>query len=65
MKKLTARMIRDQIKATCAIEGLPALHISSHSFRKAASTHMSAIGVSEVDMKEGLLSQVEGHGQHL
>ena len=45
-------MIRDQIKATCIIEKLPAEHFSSRSLRKAATTHMRALGVSEGDMKD-------------
>ena len=51
-KELSARMIRDQIKATCIIEKLPAEHFSSHSLRKAATTHMRALGVSDGDMKD-------------
>jgi hypothetical protein len=51
-KELSARMIRDQIKVTCVFENLPAEHFSSHSLRKAATTHMRALGVSEVDMKD-------------
>lgn len=51
-KELSARMIRDQIKETCVIENLPAEHFSSHSLRKAATTHMRALGASEVDMKD-------------
>lgn len=51
-KELTARMIRDQIKETCALEDLPAEHFSSHSLRKAATTHMRALGASEEDMRD-------------
>lgn len=51
-KELSARMIRDQIKETCVFENLPAEHFSSHSLRKAATTHMSALGASEADMKD-------------
>ena len=51
-KELTARMIRDQIKETCALENLPAEHFSSHSLRKAATTHMRALGASEEDMRD-------------
>lgn len=51
-KELSARMIRDQIKETCVIENLPAEHFSSHSLRKAATTHMRALGASEEDMRD-------------
>ena len=45
-------MIRDQIKVTCPIEDLPVEHFSSHSLRKAATTHMMVLGVSVMDMKD-------------
>ena len=45
-------MIRDQSKETCVIENLPAEHFSSHSLRKAATTHMRALGASEEDMRD-------------
>ena len=51
-KELTARMIRDVIKETCVLENLPAGHFSSHSLRKAATTHMRALGASEEDMRD-------------
>ena len=51
-KELTARMIRDQIKETCALENLPVEHFSSHSLHKAAPTHMRALGASEEDTKD-------------
>lgn len=51
-KELTARMIRDEIKETCVLENLPAEHFSSHSLRKAATTHMRALGASEEDMRD-------------
>ena len=51
-KLLNARMVRDEIKRTCVLEGLPAEHFSSHSLRKAATTHMRALGASEEDMRD-------------
>ena len=50
-RELTGRMIRDQLKATCIIENLDPDYFSSHSLRKAAITHMKALGVSDGDMK--------------
>ena len=51
-RDFTARMIRDQIKETCALGNLPAEHFSSHSLRKAATTHMRALGASEGDTRD-------------
>ena len=44
-------MVRDCLKATCVLEGLEPDYFSSHSLRKAAVTHMRALGVSDNDMK--------------
>ena len=49
---LTGRMVRDQIKETCRILGLPPNYFSSHSLRKGAVTHMRANGVSEDDRRD-------------
>ena len=51
-KELTSRMVRDQVKETCRLEGLPEEYFSSHSLRKAATTHMRALGVSDEDMRD-------------
>ena len=51
-RELSARKVRDQIKASCALVGLDPAYFSSHSLRKAATTHMSAMGVSEADMRD-------------
>ena len=50
-KELSCRMVRDCLKATCVLEGLEPDYFSSHSLRKAAVTHMRALGVSDNDMK--------------
>ena len=47
---LTGRMARDAVKGICVDAGLPPDYFSSHSLRKAATTQMRAMGVSEVDM---------------
>ena len=49
---LTGRMVRDQIKETCRVLGLPPNYFSSHSLRKGAVTHMRANGVSEDDRRD-------------
>ena len=51
-RELYARMVRDEIKRTCVLEGLPVEYFSSHSLRKAATTHMRALGASEEDMRD-------------
>ena len=51
-KYLTARMVRDQLKATAEVEGLDPAFISAHSLRKAAATHMRALGVTGDDMRD-------------
>ena len=50
-RELTGRMVRDVLKATCVLEELDPTYFSSHSLRKAAITHMRALGVSDEDMK--------------
>ena len=49
---MTARATRDNVKDMCARDGLDTRFFSSHSLRKAATTHMCAIGVSEEDRRE-------------
>ena len=49
-KTLTGRMVRDAVKGICMDAGLPPDYFSSHSLRKAATTQMRAMGVSEADM---------------
>ena len=49
-KTLTGRMVRDAVKGICVDAGLPPDYFSSHSLRKAATTQMRAMGVSESDM---------------
>ena len=49
-KTLTERMVRDAVKGICSDAGLPPDYLSSHSLRKAATTQMSAMGVSESDI---------------
>ena len=51
-KHLTARMVRDQLKATAEVEGLDPAFISAHSLRKAAATHIRALGVTGDDMRD-------------
>lgn len=51
-KELYARMVRDQIKEACVLEGLPTKYFLSHSLRKAAATHMRALGVSDMTDRE-------------
>ena len=50
-RELTGRMVRDILKATCVVEDLDPEFFSSHSLRKAAITHMRALGVSDEDMR--------------
>lgn len=49
---LRARTVRQELKAQCALQGLPPDHFSSHSLRKGAITHMRATGASEDDRRD-------------
>lgn len=49
---LTGRTVRDEIKKTCASNGLPPDYFSAHSLRKGAITHMRAQGASEDDRRD-------------
>jgi hypothetical protein len=49
---LTGRSVRDEIKKTCASNGLPPDYFSAHSLRKGAITHMRAQGASEDDRRD-------------
>ena len=49
-KRLQGRMVREAVKGVCRDAGLPEDYFSSHSLRKAATTQMRAMGVSELDM---------------
>jgi hypothetical protein len=50
--RLTGRSVRDEIKKTCASNGLPPDYFSAHSLRKGAITHMRAQGASEDDRRD-------------
>ena len=41
--------MREELKKTCALNGLPPSYFSSHSLRKGAITQMRALGTSEDD----------------
>lgn len=49
---LRSRTIRDELKNTCEINGLPTAYFSSHSLRKGAITHMRAAGATEEDRRD-------------
>lgn len=49
-KRLQGRMVREAVKGVCRDAGLPEDYFSSHSLRKAATTQMRAMGVSQLDM---------------
>ena len=49
---LTGRAVRDEIKKTCASNGLPPDYFSAHSLRKGAITHMRAQGATEDDRRD-------------
>jgi hypothetical protein len=49
---LTGRTVRDEIKTTCASNGLPPDYFSAHSLRKGAITHMRAQGATEDDRRD-------------
>jgi hypothetical protein len=49
---LRSRTIRDELKKTCELHGLPPAHFSSHSLRKGAITHMRAAGAAEEDRRD-------------
>ena len=49
---LRSRTIRDELKKTCEINGLPPAYFSSHSLRKGAITHMRAAGATEEDRRD-------------
>ena len=49
---LTGRTVRDEIKRTCASNGLPPDYFSAHSLRKGAITHMRAQGATEDDRRD-------------
>ena len=50
--RLTGRSVRDEIKKTCASNGLPPDYFSAHSLRKGAITHMRAQGATEDDRRD-------------
>ena len=49
---LRARTVREELKKTCSLNGLPPSYFSSHSLRKGAITQMSALGASEDDRRD-------------
>lgn len=49
---LKASTVREALKETCRLHGLPPDFFSSHSFRKGAITHMRAQGASEDDRRD-------------
>jgi hypothetical protein len=44
--------VRDEIKKTCASNGLPPDYFSAHSLQKGAITHMQAQGAAEDDRRD-------------
>jgi hypothetical protein len=50
--RLTRRLMRDEIKKTCASNGLPPDYFSAHSLRKGAITHMRAQGATKDDRRD-------------
>jgi hypothetical protein len=50
--RLTGRSVRDEIKKTCASNGLPPDYFSAHSPRKGAITHMRAQVAMEDDRRD-------------
>ena len=51
-KKLTDRMVRDQLQLTAALENLNPNYFSSPSFQKGVTTHLRAQGVSDADIRD-------------
>ena len=49
---LRARSVRDELKNTCKLNGLPEEMFSAHSLRKAAMSDMRALGASEDDRRD-------------
>jgi integrase len=49
---LTGRTVREELKKTCEVNGLPASYFSSHSLRKGGITHMRAQGSTEEDRRD-------------
>jgi hypothetical protein len=49
---LRGRGVRDELKKTCHIHGLPPTYFSSHSLRKGAITHMRSQGATEDDRRD-------------
>ncbi len=49
---LRARTVREELKKTCVLNGLPPSYFSSHSLRKGAITQMRALGASEDDRRD-------------
>jgi hypothetical protein len=49
---LTGRLVRDEIKKTCASNGLQPDFSSAHSLRKGATTHTRAEGATEDDRRD-------------
>jgi hypothetical protein len=52
LKRMRPRAIRESVKAICVEAELDPRHFSSHSIRKAALSHMRALGVSLEDRQE-------------
>ena len=49
---LSARSVRDELKKTCELHGLPKERFSTHSLRKASMSDMRALGASEDDRRD-------------
>jgi hypothetical protein len=49
---LRSRAVRDELKRTCEINGLPPAYFCSHSLRKGAMTHMLGAGATEEDRRD-------------
>ena len=49
---LRARTVREELKKTCVLNGLPPSYFSSHSLRKGAIIQMRALGASEDDRRD-------------
>jgi hypothetical protein len=52
MAVLTGRTVREELKKSCASNGLPPSYFSSHSLRKGGITHMRAQGSTEEDRRD-------------
>jgi hypothetical protein len=50
--RLTGRSVGDEIKKTCASNGLPPDYFSAHSLRKGTITHMRAQEATEDDRRD-------------